>query len=101
MFAAAAPLEGRWFWRGEATCNTDAMGRFLLALLEASPGRRIVLFLDGAGWHRAKRLPVPERLQLELLPPHTPECNPVEHLWEAVREKWTSNRLFGTFDAVA
>ncbi|MDR0352300.1 MAG: IS630 family transposase [Opitutaceae bacterium] len=100
VFEAVAPLEGKLFWSIEGKGNTDAMGRFLLTLLEANPGRRMVLFVDGAGWHRAKRLPVPQRLRLELLPPCTPECNPVEQLWEELREKWTGNRLFETLDAV-
>lgn len=58
------------------------------------------MFLDGADWHRSKILPVPERMRLEALPAYTPETNPVEHIWDEIREKCVANRLFATLDAV-
>lgn len=60
----------------------------------------MLLVLDGAGWHKARILPVPERLRLVYLPPYTPECNPTEHIWDEVREKGFANRFFATLDAV-
>jgi len=39
-------------------------------------------FLDGAGWHRANNLTVPENMRLEAPPPYSPQLNPVEHIWE-------------------
>ena len=76
------------------------MSRFLLEVLDHWPDQRLLLFLDGAGWHKSKRLPVPERLRLELLPAYTPECNPTEHLWDEIREKGFANRFFATLDDV-
>ena len=76
------------------------MSRFLLEVLERWPDQRLLLFLDGAGWHKSKRLPVPERLRLELLPAYTPECNPTEHVWDKVREKGFANRYFANLDDV-
>lgn len=67
-FAAVAPIEGQLYWQVHERCNTASMSLFHLGLLEAYPDRWIVRFLDGAGWHRSKRLPVPERLRLEFLP---------------------------------
>jgi transposase len=37
---------------------------------------------------------------LERLPPYSPELNPVEHLWEEIREKWFGNVVFSSLDAV-
>ena len=99
-FAAVAPLEGELYWQVHERCNTGSMSQFILGLLEAYPDRRMVMFLDGAGWHRSKQLPVPERLRMESLPAYTPETNPVEHLWDEMREKYMANRLFATLDAV-
>jgi len=99
-FAAVAPLEGQLYWQVHERCNTASMSLFVLGLLEAYPDRRIVMFLDGAGWHRSKRLPVPERLRMESLPAYTPETNPVEHIWDELREKKVANRLFATLDVV-
>lgn len=100
VFAAVAPARGELVYRLSAKCNTAAMSLFLLEVLEAWPDQFILLVLDGAGWHKARTLPVPERLRLLHLPPYCPECNPTEHLWDEVREKGFANQLFATLDAV-
>ncbi len=99
-FAAIAPIEGDGLAMLSPRCNTPAMSRFLLDVLAYWPDLRLLLFLDGAGWHKSKQLPVPERLRLELLPPYTPECNPTEHLWDETREKGFANQFFATLGAV-
>jgi len=58
------------------------------------------MFLDGAGWHRANDLAVPENMRLEALPPYSPQLNPVEHIWDEIREKWFANEVFNSLDAV-
>ena len=44
-----------------------------------APGAHAVLILDGAGWHGAKGLVVPDTITLLPLPPYAPELNPVEN----------------------
>ena len=46
----------------------------------------MVLVVDNAGWHTAERLVVPANVRLHLLPPCTPELQPVEPFWVLVRE---------------
>jgi transposase len=72
------------------------MSLFLLDLLGVWPDEPILLVLDGAGWHKARALPVPERLRLWHLPPYCPECYPSEHIWDETREKGFANQLFST-----
>lgn len=81
-YAAVAPAEGRMVTMLAPKCNTDGFDAFLRLVAEAISNRRIVMFLDGAGWHKAKRLKIPDGMRLEFLPPYTPECNPVEHVWD-------------------
>jgi transposase len=99
-FAAVAPIQGELAFDLSPRCNTDAMSRFVLQLLERWPDHRLLLILDGAGWHKARRLPLAERMRLIFLPPYCPECNPSEHIWDETREKGFANRLFDTLDAV-
>lgn len=99
-FAAVAPRRGQMVFSLSERCNTAAMSLFLLDMLEAWPEQPLLLFLDGAGWHKAKHLPVPERLRLVYLPAYSPECNPTEHIWDEVREKGFANQFFPTLDAV-
>ena len=76
------------------------MSLFLLDVLQAWPDDSIVLVLAGAGWHRARILPIAERLCLWHLPPYCPECNPSEHIWDETREKGFANQYFATLDDV-
>ena len=62
-----------------------------LHLLEISrhvaPGAHAVIVLDGAGWHQAGgRLKVPENVSLLSLPPYSPELNPVEIVWQYLKQ---------------
>ena len=45
-------------------------------------------------------LKVPDNMSLYWLPAYSPQCNPVEHLWEEIREKWFENKVFNSLDAV-
>src|SRR5436305_13487753 len=56
-----------------------------------------MLVLDRAGWHTAGKLEVPERLELEFLPPRSPELQPSERLWPLSNEA-VANRPFATLD---
>jgi transposase len=59
-------------------------------------GEQIVMVLDGAGWHRAGDLQVPPNVQLLPLPPNSPQLNPMEHIWDEIREKWFPNLVFNS-----
>jgi transposase len=58
----------------------------------------IVMQVDGAGWHRANDLVIPENIRLISQPAYSPELNPVEHIWEELREKYFYNRIFSSLD---
>lgn len=53
-----------------------------------------VLLLDRAGWHTTAKLNVPRNMTLILLPSRAPEFNPVEKVWQYMRQNWFSNRVF-------
>ena len=46
-----------------------------------------IIFLDKAGYHKAKALKVPENIRLMFLPFSNPELNPVERLWQDMKSK--------------
>jgi transposase len=45
-------------------------------------------------------MPIPDNIRLLSLPPYSPELNPVEHLWDELREKHFHNRAFDSLDAL-
>lgn len=56
-----------------------------------------MLLLDQAGWHGARDLVVPDNATLLPLPPRSPELNPVENVWQFMRDYWLSNRVFAFY----
>jgi len=83
--------------------STAAMDVLLAELGRAVPaGAHAALLLDRAGWHVSEALTVPANLTLIPLPPYSPELNPVERVWEHLRERRLSHRvLAGGYEAVA
>jgi hypothetical protein len=49
-------------------------------------------------WHLSTRLLVPANITIILLPPKCPELNPVENVWQFMRDNWLSNRIFKSYD---
>ena len=60
----------------------------------------IVMQVDGAGWHHSDELVIPSNIRLITQPPYSPEVNPVEHIWDDLREKHFGNRAFPSLDAL-
>ena len=76
-------------------CNTAAMNLHLAEIAAACrPRAHAVLLLDQAGWHLSDRLVVPPNITLVPLPAKCPELNPVENVWQFMRDNWLSNRVF-------
>jgi transposase len=78
--------------------NADTLGTFLAEGAQRPAEEILPRGLDGAGRHRAKRLPVPEHRPLLFWPPWSPQPNPAEQVWDEVREKRFANRRFVSRD---
>jgi hypothetical protein len=94
VYAAVAPEQGLMTSLILPAANTAMMNLFLAQVAQDFADYFVVMQVDQAGWHRAKDLQVPENIRLIFQPPYSPEVNPVEHLWEELREKYLHNRLF-------
>ena len=62
-----------------------------------APGAHAVLLLDQAGWHLSDKLTVPPNITIIPLPPKCPELNPIENVWQFMRQNWLSNRIFQSY----
>ncbi|GJE45066.1 hypothetical protein AEGHOMDF_4260 [Methylobacterium soli] len=49
----------------------------------------------------AKKLAVPANLTLLLLPARWPELNPVEAVWQFLRQNWLINRIYASYADIA
>ena len=68
---------------------------YLLARFsEPSSYAGLSAILGLAGWHLSDRLIIPPNITLMPLPAKCPELNPIENLWQFMRDNWLSNRIF-------
>lgn len=61
---------------------------------KVSPGKIAVIILDRASWHTSKKINVFPNIAILPLPPVSPELNPVEQLWQRLRDRYLANRVF-------
>ena len=80
--------------------NTVCMQVFLDEVAARHPHAQIVMVMDGASWHRSDSLRAPDNMRILRLPPYAPELNPVEHVWDELREKFFHNLVFDSLDAL-
>lgn len=99
VYGFARPATGATFTVILPRVNAGRMADALAAFAaHADPDQeKVVVVVDNAGWHTAKRLSVPANIRLHFLPPCTPELQPVEPFWALVREAVASD----TFDRLA
>lgn len=93
-FAAVRPSTGNITAMVCESANTEMMSIFLAAVADEYPDELVIMQVDGASWHQAKELVVPENIHFIFQPPNSPEVNAVEHLWDEIREKYFHNLLF-------
>jgi len=72
--------------------NTGTMN-VLVKMISDEPGPKVhaVLIMDQAGWHKSKALELLANIATLLMPPYSPQLNPVERLWAYLRSHYMSN----------
>jgi transposase len=56
--------------------------------------------MDGAGYHQRTALNVPKNITILTLPSYSPELNPVENVWQYLRQNYLAIRVFDDYDAI-
>jgi transposase len=94
VYAVGAPNEGKMVSLILPFADTSMLNLFLKQVSHPFSTYFLLIQLDQAGWHSAQDLSIPENIRLIPQPAYSPELNPVEHIWEELREKAFSNRVF-------
>lgn len=81
------PLSGDKFLVTAPQVNTLFFEFLLQEFSRHEPQVYKIIFLDKAGYHRAKHLQVPENIRLVYLPSSNPELNPIERFWRDMKDK--------------
>ncbi len=101
LFGAICPARGAGAALALPYADTEAMQLHLNEIARTvAKGAHAVLLLDRAGWHTTGALAVPKNITMILLPSRAPELNPVENIWQYLRQNWLSNRVFDTYEDI-
>ncbi|MGG5824051.1 transposase, partial [Falsiroseomonas sp. HW251] len=63
-------------------------------------GTHAAMLIDNAGWHVANELRVPTKISFVHLRPYSPELNVIEKVWQYLRGRYLSGRLFASTRAI-
>lgn len=99
-YAAVSPLDGDMVSLVLPYSNSACMSIFLEEVSQRHPDDYIMMVADNAAWHKSKSLKVPKNIEIFPLLPYSPELNPVEQIWDEVREKGFLNEIFHTMKNV-
>jgi len=81
--------------------SITAMNVLLAEVADQLPrGTHAVMLIDNAGWHIAGDIRVPPNITLLHLPPYSPELNAIERVWQYLRDRYLSGRLFTGTSAI-
>ena len=101
IFGAICPRQGKAAALVMPWCDTGAMNQHLIEISKTvARNAHAILIMDQAGWHMSKALQVPHNITILPLPPRSPELNPVENIWQFMRDNWLSNRVFKSYDDI-
>lgn len=97
LYGLVEPLTGEHYIWEFSHLNTDCFRIFLEKFAATYPEDIHILQLDNGAFHLSGKLQVPENIILLFQPPHTPQVNPIERLWQEIKKSlsWES---FHTLD---
>jgi transposase len=98
IYGAICPAKGKAAALVLPRCNSEGMALHLAEISTAvAPGAHAILLLDQAGWHGSGALTFPANITLLPLPSKCPELNPVENIWQFMRDNWLSNQTYKSY----
>ena len=100
LYSAVNSRSGEGFTLMLPHVNTECMNVFLSKMTEAVQNKSIIIVMDGAGWHRSKDLEIPSNIEITLLPPYSPELNPVERMWLYIKQRTIKNKVYDTLEGL-
>lgn len=82
LYGVVEPATGEHFFYEFTHLNSACFQVFLNLVSAQYQDSVLIMQLDQAGAHRAKRLKVPTNIILLFQPSHSPETNPIERVWQ-------------------
>jgi transposase len=101
IYATASKSTGKYFGMILPNLNAFNMQIFLDEFSKNIPSNKhVVMILDGASAHTSRTLCIPKNVSLLLLPPYSPELNPIERLWSFLKRNYLSFKIYENIEEV-
>lgn len=99
LYGIVEPLTGELVIQEYDRVNTENFQQFLDDFSERYPHDFHVIQADNASFHRANDLVMPDNVMLLYQPPHSPQVNSTERLWQWSKGE-IANQIFPNLDAL-
>jgi hypothetical protein len=101
LYGAVCPASGKTASLVLPNLNTMGMQKHIEEIAhQVGSSKCAVVILDRASWHTTKKLQLPPNIFLMPLPKAAPELNPVEQVWQVLRDQHLANRVFDSYDQI-
>jgi len=87
LYGAVEPLSGENFFLEFSHLSADSFQLLLNKFSKAYPHSLNVIQLDNGRFHSAKKLTIPDNVVLLFQPPYSSDVNPIERVWQFMRDK--------------
>lgn len=87
LYGIVEPKTGERFFYEFSHRDSSCFELYLKLVSEQFPDSLNLIQLDNASAHSAKHLQIPENILLVFQPPHSPELNPIERLWQQLKSE--------------
>jgi transposase len=99
LYGVVEPKSGESFFFEFCHLDTICFEKFLELFSEAYPEDLHIIQVDNGSFHSSLQLHIPDNIILLFQPSHTPQVNPIERLWEEIKEE-LSWELFDNLEAL-
>ena len=86
LYGVVDPKTGENFFYEFSHLNSQCFQIFLDLVSQEFHDELLIIQLDNGGFHKAKTLKVPENMILMFQPPHCPESNAIEQVWQYLKK---------------
>jgi transposase len=85
IYGVVEPKTGEHFFYEFTHLNSQCFQIFLELVSEHFADSILIIQLDNGRFHQAKKLKIPDNIILMFQPPHCPESNPIEQIWQYLK----------------
>lgn len=97
LYGIVEPKTGESFFYEFSHLDSVCFEQFLQLIAQTFPESLNVIQLDNSAAHTPRHLTVPDNILLLFQPPHSPELNPIERVWQDIKVD-LKGEVFDTLD---